>query len=100
MPALPQQCSPLLLLLVFLLVIVQFLHAFDVLHLERLLRLPGVVNVGPVLPLDQVLDVTSLPAGTEVRVGITISFHGIHSGGTSCCCGTKEQITKIKRSVS
>lgn len=73
--------SPLLLLLVLLLEIIQLLHALDVLQLECLLRFPGVVYVGPVLPLDQVLDVARLLAGVEVGVGVSVRLHCVHSGG-------------------
>lgn len=74
---------PLLLLLVLLLEVVQLLHALDVLQLERLLRLPGVVDVGPVLPLDQVLGVARLLAGVEVGVGVSVRLHCVHGGGAA-----------------
>lgn len=57
------------------------------------------MDVGPVLPLDQVLDVAGLLAGTEVSVGISVGFHGVHRGGASRRCGTRQQISETGRSV-
>lgn len=71
---------PFLLLLLLLFEVVQLLHASDVLLLQRLLRLPRVVDVSPVLPLDQILDITGLFVGVEVSVGVAVCFHGVHRG--------------------
>lgn len=84
--ALLTKLSPFLFFLFLLLEIVQFLHAFDVLQLECLLCLPGVVDMGPVLPLYQILDLTSLFVGIEVGIGVPVCFYSIYSSCTSRCC--------------
>lgn len=77
---------PFLLLLLFFLEVLQFLHALDVLLFERLLRFPGVVNVGPVLPFDQVLHLSWLSVVVKVGIGVSICLYGIHCGyGPRCC---------------
>ena len=70
----------------FLLKVLQLLHAFDLLFNQGRLALPRVVDVRPVEPLDEVLSLARLGLGVEVCIGIALIQHVVvrRSAATGC----------------
>ena len=85
-PFLCVQNSPSLFLVILFHEVVQFLHPFDVLELQGVLRLPCVVDVRPVLPLHQVLRLARLFAVVKVGIGVPVCFDGIYRSRASRGC--------------
>lgn len=74
--------SPWVQFIIFLLKVLQFLHPLDFLLCQRVHALPRVVDVGPALPLNQVMSLPFILLGVKAFARVAIFLHGVHSSAS------------------
>jgi len=74
---------PRLELIVFPYEVIQLLESLDLLLGQGVHALPGVVDVGPALPLDQILGLPLVLLQVEALRRVSVFLHSVHSGSGS-----------------